>query len=77
MARTNYDLGSEFEALLADFCVASDDTPKVRVLRKAIKFYIDHRRGSEPLLAKRMDEARKNRVATRREKIALITGTGE
>ncbi len=74
MARTNYDLGFEIEAVLADFCVASDDTPKVRVIRNAVKFYIEHRRSKESELAKRMDEARKARMAPQREKITIVDG---
>ena len=73
MTRTNYDFGPEIEALLADFCVANDDTPKVRVIRKAIKFYIEHRR-SEPELAKRMDNARKARMAPQRGRMVVIGG---
>ena len=73
MARTNYDLGPEVEDLLADFCAVNDDTPKVRAIRNAIKFYIEHRR-QEPDLAKRMDEARKARLAPRREKITVVGG---
>ncbi len=74
MARTNYDLGSEIEALLGDFCAASDDTPKVRVIRNAVRFYIEHRRSKEPELAKRMDEARKARMAPQRAKITILEG---
>lgn len=72
MTRTNYDLGSEIEALLEDFCAACDDTPKVRVLRRAVKFYIEHRRDNETELAKRMAEARKLRLAPQREKITVL-----
>jgi len=74
MTRTNYDLGSEIEALLADFCAASDGTPKVRVIRNAVKFYIDYRREKESELAKRMDEARKRRLAPQRGKITILKG---
>ena len=73
MARTNYDLGPEAEALLADFCAANDDTPKVRVIRKALKFYIERRTENDPELAKRIDEARKARLMPGREKIAIIS----
>ena len=73
MARTNYDLGPEVEALLADFCAANDDAPKVRVLRRAVKFYIEHRTENDSELGKRIDEARKARLMPRREKIAIIS----
>ncbi len=73
MARTNYDLGSEIEALLADFCAANDDTPKVRVIRRALKFYIEHRTENDSELGKRIDEARKVRMMPLREKIAIIS----
>ena len=72
MTRTNYDLGAEIESLLSDFCAANDDTPKVRVIRKAVKFYIDHRLNNDSELSKRMDEARNARVLPRREKISII-----
>ncbi len=73
MARTNYDFGSEIEALLADYCASNDDTPKVRVIRKALKFYIEQRSENDSELAKRMDEAKKIRMAPLREKIAIIS----
>ena len=73
MARTNYDLGPEVEALLADFCAANDDTPKVRVIRRAVKFYIEQRTKNDSELAKRIDEARKDRLMPLREKIAIIS----
>jgi len=74
MARTNYDLGVEVEALLEDYCAANDGTPKVRVIRKAIKHYIEYRR-QNPEIEKRMDEARKDRLAPQREKITVIGST--
>jgi hypothetical protein len=73
MARTNYDLGPEVEALLADFCAANDDTPKVRVIRRALKFYIKNRMENDSELAKRVNEARKTRLLLGREKIAIIS----
>lgn len=73
MTRTNYDLGTEIEALLADFCAANDDTPKVRVIRRAVNFYIEHRVGNDPEFANRMDEARKARMKPQREKIAIVS----
>ena len=74
MARTNYDLGPKIEALLADFCAACDGTPKVRVIRRAIQFYIDHRMSNESELARRMDEARRMRMAPQRDNIAILDG---
>ncbi len=72
MSRTNYDLGSEIEKMLADFCAANDDTPKVRVLRRAVKFYIENRRTDDVELAKRMDEARKAKVAALTARVAEL-----
>lgn len=75
MTRTNYDLGTEIEALLADFCAANDDTPKVRVIRRAVKFYIEHRMENDSEFANRVNEARKARMKPQREKIAIISNS--
>ena len=61
MAKTKtgsrYRLGEPLASDLAAFCEASDGTLEIRVIRNALRHYIDWRLQAEPELRRRFNEA--------------------
>jgi hypothetical protein len=58
------NLGEPYAGLLADFCEANRGSPEVRIIRDALKFFIEHELEAEPRLRERFDAARERRLAT-------------
>jgi hypothetical protein len=57
------NLGEPYAGMLADFCEANRGSPEVRIIREAVKFFIEHELNAEPRLKARYDEARARRLA--------------
>ena len=58
----SYNLGDETEGLLQDFCEAHYGAPEVRILREAVKFFVNESLDAEPILKKRFEAARQQRL---------------
>lgn len=66
MAKTTtgarHRLGEPLASDLAAFCEASDGTLEIRVIRNAVRHYLDARLAAEPELRRRFDEARLRKI---------------
>lgn len=59
----SYDLGDKVMTLLQNHCAANYGAPEVRILREAVKSFVNNRLQAEPELCKRFDAARKVRLS--------------
>lgn len=55
-------LGEPLASDLADFCEAHYGAPEIRIIREALRQFIDTRLGAEPEVARRFEEARRKRI---------------
>lgn len=62
---------------LADFCAACYGAPKVRVIRRAVRCFIDAELAEKPELRRRFNEARDKRLATQGGNIVQLRRTPE
>lgn len=55
-------LGEPLSTDLAAFCEAHLGTPEIKVIREAVRFYMEHRLAREPELRDRYEAARKRMI---------------
>jgi len=58
----SYNLGDETSSLLQDFCEAHYGAPEVRIIREAVRSFVDQSLCAEPELKKRFEAARRQRL---------------
>jgi hypothetical protein len=65
-------LGQPLADDLLDFCEAHRGAPEIRIIRDALRTFIDERLDAEPELKKRFHEARRRRLGAAGENIAIL-----
>jgi hypothetical protein len=60
---SRFGLGEPYSSLLADFCEANRGAPEIRIIRDAIKFFIEHELKTDEKVKERFEEARAKRLA--------------
>ncbi|QQO14956.1 hypothetical protein JJB99_01820 [Bradyrhizobium diazoefficiens] len=71
---SRFNLGEPYSGLLRDFCEANYGAPETRIIREAIKFFIEHQLAAEPRLKARFDEAREKRLAAQAAPVRMVSG---
>lgn len=74
---SRFNLGEPLDTDLADFCEAHYGAPEVRVIREALRLFIDGRLAAEPELRKRFEEARRKRLGAlaEQENVVVLGGS--
>jgi hypothetical protein len=67
------NLGEPLASDLIDFCEAHRGAPEIRIIRDALRAFIDDRLSAEPELRKRFEAARKKRLGATDDKIRIMT----
>jgi hypothetical protein len=55
-------LGEPLATDLTDFCEAHYGAPEIRIIREALRTFIDQRLAAEPEVARRFEESRRRRL---------------
>lgn len=58
----NFNLGEETEGILHDICEAHYGAPEVRIIREAVKLFVEESLKAEPELKKRFKAAQQKRL---------------
>jgi hypothetical protein len=61
---SRFNLGEPYASLLADFCEANRGSPEIRIIREALKFFIEHELATDGKIRERFEEARLKRLET-------------
>jgi hypothetical protein len=69
---SRFNLGEPYSGILRDFCEANRGAPEVRIIREAVKFFIEHELAAEPRLKARFDEAREKRLAAQASAVRVV-----
>ncbi len=67
-----FELGEELRASLGDFCEAHYGAPQSRIVREALKAFIEAQLAAEPELRKRFDWARKTRLSKAGQNVRVL-----
>ncbi|MPZ39892.1 MAG: hypothetical protein GEU95_17900 [Rhizobiales bacterium] len=72
-----YGITGPLQDDLIDFCEAHRGAPIDRIIRDALRAFIDDRLAAEPELKKRFDEARRLRLGAKDSVVQLVPKNGE
>ena len=67
-----FELGGELRASLGDFCEAHYGAPQSRIVREALKAFIEDRLSAEPEVRKRYEQARAKRLGKAGENVRVL-----
>ena len=67
-----FELGEELRASLGDFCEAHYGAPQSRIVREALKAFIEDQLAAELELRKRFDRARERRLSKAGQNIRVL-----
>ncbi len=66
------DLGEPLATELVDFCEAHRGAPAIRIIRDALREFIDNKLAAETELRRRYDQAREKRLAKTSKTMRLV-----
>lgn len=66
------DLGEQLRISLEDFCEANYGAPATRIVREAVKAFIEERLAAEPETQKRYETAMARRLSTTGENVRVL-----